>query len=268
MNNISYKNKKPTDEELVLWSKNKLTNPRTGRKIKKDGPIFNMLNKCLQNLNLNEKKNNDDINYNYYRKNKIDPFTLEPITCKYVFTYPYKWNPYSGKKINEVDKNGPLYFDPANLIQFFYTQRLNNLWIEGDDGYDGYFGDALGNGPDFNIKGRGKHDEWYLFRLPIIDCYLDKEHSSQYVTMGPILNIDELKLIDKLAAAEQKYKEDSKQNKNILSKLYKLYHCAIDKEPYLGFDKSLEQHLFDDDLQYRRTMINRWAVNELIQLKY
>ena len=34
--------------------------------------------------------------------------------------------------------------------------------------------------------------------MPIIDCYLDKEHNSQYITMGPILTIAEIKMIEKL----------------------------------------------------------------------
>ena len=69
-----------------------------------------------------------------------------------------------------------LYFDPNTLIHYFYINRLKNLWIDEsiEDGnyYQGHYGYAVGNGPDFEIKGRGKHPDWYLFRLPIIDCYM------------------------------------------------------------------------------------------------
>ena len=74
---------------------------------------------------------------------------------------------------------------------------------------EGHFGDALGKSPDFNIKGRGTHKQWHLFRLPIIDCYVPKNNSLKYITMGPILSDKDLKKIYKLS------------NKNTYKKTYK-----------------------------------------------
>ena len=40
----SYKSKSATLDEINKWSKNKLINPRTKRKIKKTSPIYKYLN--------------------------------------------------------------------------------------------------------------------------------------------------------------------------------------------------------------------------------
>ena len=118
----------------------------------------------------------------------IDPLLHEKLPFydkhdkKDLFSFKYKWNSYTGEREN-IDENGPLYFDPIALIHYFYVNRLNNLWISNNNGFKGYYGDALGNGPDFYIAGRGDFRNWYLFRLPIPDCYLHKEHNNQVVTM-------------------------------------------------------------------------------------
>ena len=55
---------------------------------------------------------------------------------------------------------------------------MRELWHnetdEGENGgfWQGYYGNAVGAGEKFLVPGRGIHPEWYLFRLPIIDCYL------------------------------------------------------------------------------------------------
>merc|ERR1711988_1856586 len=118
--------------------------------------------------------------YKYFRINKIDPISLD-----------------------EIDENGSLLFDCNSLIYYFYTNRLNNLWIPSHMKViffvEGHYGDALGKSPDFEIKGRGSHKEWHLFRLPIIDCYVPKNSSLKYITMGPILSDKDLKKIYKLS---------------------------------------------------------------------
>ena len=38
------------------------------------------------------------------------------------------------------DYRGNLYFDPDILIHYFYTNRLNHLWIKSSEGYTGIFG--------------------------------------------------------------------------------------------------------------------------------
>jgi len=230
---MSYKRYPPTEDEIEEWETNKGVNPRTKRKIKINGPTYKILECAYNKLNINSEiiqiDNNDNIpiqqqtsiknsieeqsdsdvddctsdeNYKTFRLCKVDPIMYEKVDERWAFKFKYKWNPYSGERTDECDENGPLYFDPEYLINFWYKSRMNNLWKEDSDEndgyYHGYYGDAVGSGPDFNIKGRGKHYEWYLFRLPILDCYLDKEHNHQYITMGPILTNEEIKLIDNL----------------------------------------------------------------------
>ena len=119
---------------------------------------------------------------------------------KDLFKFKYKWNSYNGERINDLDENGPLCFDPNSLIHYFYINRLNNLWNEPytdvfNNYIEGYYGDAVGNGPDFELSSRGKHLDWYLFRLPISDEYLNRGHCFQSVTMGPKLTDIEIKNI-------------------------------------------------------------------------
>jgi len=197
-----------TKNKLELWNRNKLFNPFTKRKIKLNSKTYNKL-KNLYEESFTQKLND----YKYFRVNKIDPISLEEIDPNTAFSFKYKWNPYTGERLNEIDENGSLLFDCNSLIYYFYTNRLNNLWIpshnEGDFFVEGHYGDALGKFPDFEIKGRGSHKEWHLFRLPIIDCYVPKNSSLKYITMGPILSDKDLKKIYKLS------------NKNAYKKTYK-----------------------------------------------
>lgn len=209
-------------------------------------------------------------NYKDFREHQVDPFTYEKVNNKTAFVFPWKWNPYSGERTDELDENGPLYLDADNLIHFFYSNRLNNLWISqsnDDTGYyHGHYGDAVGSAPEFEIKGRGQHLEWYLFRLPIIDCYLDEEHNEQYITMGPRLTEDEIKMIYELAGKRKlNYKKRHNRHRPNIVQMKELYEVAIHKEPYLGFEKELEQHLDDDDLVARRCKMNRDFVDKLVK---
>ena len=133
-----------TKNKLELWNRNKLFNPFTKRKIKLNSKTYNKLKK------LYEESFTQILNdYKYFRINKIDPISLEQINPDNSFSFKYKWNPYTGEKLNEIDENGPLLFDCNSLIYYFYTNRLNNLWIpshnEGDFFVEGHYGDALGN---------------------------------------------------------------------------------------------------------------------------
>jgi hypothetical protein len=282
------KKQKPTIEELKEWKNNPLINPKTKHKIKLNGPIYkfyethyntaNIVNNIidLDNNNDNEQCSESDDNeyttdnnYKDFRINEIDPIMHNRVKSKNAFVFPFKWNPYTGERTDEIDENGPLYFNPDNLIHYFYTNRLNNIWLSSNESNtEYYYGDAIGKGPDFEIKGRGKHYEWYLFRLPIIDCYLNESHNDQYITMGPILTNDEIKTIAKLAhlQGQSYYNEHNKKRPNILE-FKKLYDIIVDKEPYLGFEKSLEQYLDLDDLQLRRYEQNISAVKKLIYYK-
>jgi hypothetical protein len=260
---MSYKTTIPTKNELDKWSKTTNINPRTGRKIKINGPIYKILLSYLE-INID--------NYSEYRSTNVDPILMTGLPLvgysehKY-FKFKYKWNPYTGER-QEIDKNGYLSFDPDTLIYYFYNNRLNYLWESTNDlNYTGYFGDAVGNGPNFEIKGRGTHPDWYLFRLPIIDCYLHKDHCHQSVTMGPILTNKEINEIDRLAKTyKNNYKNKFKMKRPRLKKIKALYDEAIDNNPKL--DIEAEVIPFVDPLLIKKLQhnINIKAVKKLIKI--
>jgi len=243
---MSYNTIKATNEELIKWNYSKNINPRTGRKISDKGKIYKLLNKQYEE----NKKDLPPVieitdTYKDYRNKNIDPILLEELPIegyseKKIFKFKYKWNPYTGKR-GSIDTNGCLSFDPDTLIHYFYSNRLNYLWESSEDiNYTGYFGDALGNGPEFIIKGRGSHPDWLLFRLPIIDCYLVKDHCHQSVTMGPELTDKEIREIDRIAKSYgNNYKNKYKKPRPSLRKLKRLYDEAINPDPDIGIDKEV-----------------------------
>ncbi len=268
-----------TNEQLSEWFNNKTSNPVSKRKIKINGPIYKKIYKLYkQRIKINDT-NNSNIenkifnNYENYRRNKIDPILLIDLPLnnmqeKDLFKFDLKWNPYTGERLKEKDINGPLYFDPNILINYFYINRLNNLWIDeyfdGNDYIQGHYGDALGKYPNFEIKGRGKHPDWYLFRLPIIDCYFDKDHSLQTVTMGPILNDKEIKRIYTLSKRYKIFYKDmfGIKRPNII-KMKHHYDNAVN--PNIEYN-SLED-LSKDEINQIKFDINSAAVKELIKFK-
>ena len=207
--------------------------------------------------------------YRVMRKLKIDPFTACEIN-KYAFEFPYMWDPYTGS-ILDKDPNGPLCFDPDTLIKYFYCHRLDNLWVNpkdelsygnngnnGNNGYyEGYYGDGVGAGEEFYIKSRGNHPERYLFRLPILDCYLTKDHNNQIVTFGPKLSNEDVKLIDTLANnMGNSYRSLYNCHRPSLSDIKRWYDIAISQTPevYLTQFSSSEED---------RAKANRYAVDKL-----
>jgi hypothetical protein len=151
-------------------------------------------------------KQYDDRTTEYYRVlrlRKMDPFLCIDLKDEECFKFPYIWDPYTGNRMIEEDSDQPLCFDPDFLIHYFYTNRLNNLWVEPKDEvngyYDGYYDSAVGAGKNILIRGRGEFPEKYLFRLPIPDCYLTMDHKDMIITMGPILTDDEIKQIYELS---------------------------------------------------------------------
>ena len=110
------------------------------------------------------------IYYKDHRTKKTDPITFEKLKDELSFKFYQMWNPYTGNRyLDQTDIFGPLVFHPINLLQHFYQSRLNGLWIPPVDGYEGYYGDAMGSGNDIELS-RGTYPERYLFRLPISDC--------------------------------------------------------------------------------------------------
>lgn len=169
-----------------------------------------------------------------------DKFNYEP---EQAFKFEYMWDPYTGER-KEKDIFGALYFDPDELIHFFYKRRLNLLWNEPKDEnggyYQGYFGNALGSGHDILIKGRGLHPELYLFRLPIDDCYLEEDCDLSIITMGPKLTDQEIEHIDFLAETYHKknYYDTYRKKRPSLKKMKELYDMAINAN--IGEEKNKE----------------------------
>jgi hypothetical protein len=174
--------------------------------------------------NYNKYDSTTTEHYKTMREMHLDPITEKRVDNKYSFEYKYMWDPCSGER-REEDKYGPLYFDVNSLAYNFYMNRLRMLWTEGSliDGiqYEGYYGDGIGSGEELNIIGRGNHTNQYLFRLPIIDCYLEKDFDLSIITMGPKLTREDIEEINK------------KINKKLINidliDLYDTYHEIIKK---------------------------------------
>ena len=155
--------------------------------------------------------------YRVKRLLKIDPITDEHVSENLIFYYPHKWDPYTGQIIG-TDEIGPLAFNAINLYKFYFKNRLSGLWIppstEGTEHYQGYYGNLVGAGKNINIDSRGEHPEKYLFRIPIIDCYLPINHNLAIITMGPILSDKEISIIDQIVFKNLKTNVSLKQIKD------------------------------------------------------
>lgn len=204
--------------------------------------------------------------YRILRKMKMDPITLMELDNDQCFKFKYKWDPYTGERLEE-DNDGALCFDPDILIKHFYTKRLDKLWVapidETQGYYEGYYDDCVGAGEQFYISGRGPHPEWYIFRLPIIDCYLTKDHNKQYITLGPKLTDEEIKEIEEKANLKpNNYKNLFGNSRPSIIEMKRLYDISISKEPSILIDNPSSS---EDKSEYAR--INRDAVNSLINIK-
>lgn len=237
--------------ELKKWWDNKYVNPYTNRKIKSNSVVF----KKLLDESLRQNVINDT--YNDYHNKTFDPILHVDIDIKHIYKYKYAWEPLNGEILGK-DIRGPLIFDPDVLIHYFYTNRLKYLYIQGQDGYSGTYGEGLGNGPDFYNPSRGFNHHYYLFRIPLIDAYVDKNKMDSQITLTPKLDIKEIKKIYKLACKNKNnYKNLFDKERPNLLKIYELYHQAILKPNYQDntFDKETIKQQFQ--------IINMIAVDEL-----
>lgn len=174
--------------------------------------------------------------YVEYRRCGIDILFDIQVPNEIAFKFKYIFDPYTGERFNDEDPYGALSFHPDYLIRYFYQNRLRDLWFDEVDESDGYFeghyGDAVGAGDNILIVGRGEFPEKYLFRLPIPECYLPPDHTFKIITMGPKLNDDEIKEIEKLANLNKDgYIKLFKSQRPSLIKMKKLYERAIYKQP-------------------------------------
>ena len=252
--------------ELNTWWHNKGINPYTKRNIKSNGRIFNKLLKdCLISESINDS-------YHKFRNNKKDPLihmNLPLIKNKPLFEYKYCWEPLTGEIIS-IDPRGPLYFDPDTLIYYFYTNRLKYLWTDSVDGFTGSYGDGLGNGPNFYIHGRGYSLHYYLFRLPLFDAFCDNI-SNQQTTVAPILSLENITLIYKLACQyKNNYKKIYGKDRPNLIEIYNLYNKAIEKpqidEEILNILRGINgdnMSLTNEDIDTNTFLLNKIAIDAL-----
>jgi len=205
--------------------------------------------------------------YRVLRLRKMDPLLYNEVDDQYAFKFKYKWDPYTGERLEE-DPNGPIYFDPDYLIKYFHTKRLDKLWVQPTDesnGYfEGYYDAGVGAGEDFHLASRGAHPEWYIFRIPIIDCYLTKDHNRQFITFGPKLTNEEILEIERLANLRaDNYRMLFNRNRPSLNQMKELYDLAIAREP----NKSIiEQKHKKESVQDHYNKINRQAVDQLVEM--
>jgi len=210
-----------------------------------------------------EKYTHDTLEYyKAMRVQKMDPITTELLTDENAFKFSYMWNPYTGER-DDKDPYGPLYFNPVSLIKYFYESRYRKLWVEPSETeegyYEGYYDDGVGAGSEFYIKSRGVNPHWYVFRLPIPNCYLIEDNYTSAVTMGPILTNEEIMEIEEKAKLwGNYYRENYRKNKPSLIEMKKLYDLAISKNP-LSHEKNATEE--------QQMIINRKAVDKLVKMK-
>jgi len=221
------------------------------------------MNFDLVNFIDNNEKSNKNIDeydtttteiYRIMRLYKVDPIMNEEIPKDLIFDFKYKWNPITGER-ETIDEYGALCFNALNLYEYYYKNRYNELWIPPSEQYNGYYGDLLGCGTEMKINGK-YCPEKYLYRLPIIDCYLKKSHNYSIITFGPKLTDEEIIQIDNLIS---KY-INGKPN---LQTLKKYYDNAINKSPDIVKLQKLYPSLSDMELKEK---YNRKYVDKLIKM--
>ena len=241
------------DQLSALTIKKKVKNSFTEKKKRKNKYSYKFNKKTLET-------------YRVMRRLKICPFTDEVMDEAKAFKFSYQWDPVTGKR-TKPDPYGAFYFHPMALIKYFFTKRLTKLWAFASDTDAGYFQEyydiAVGIGSDFYVAGRGYNPQWYIFRLPIIDCYVSQNMSLRDITMGPILTNEEVAEIDRLGHKyfERDYLSEYGKRMPSLVRIKELYDTAISKNP---IDVS------DIDSAERENTINkanRDAVDELVKMR-
>lgn len=255
----------PNNVNMVMFNNCDFLKKKTKKKkiTKSDKKIKSkyIINKCPVEFNHRTMEY-----YRAIRKTKLDPITYVEVDEDTAFKINYMWDPYTGEKL-KPDPYGPLYMDPINLVYYLYSIRLKKLWMDHIDEQDGYFqgtyDDAAGIGEEFIVKGRGNFPEWYVFRIPIADCYLNKDHMRQVVTFGPKLSYEEICDIDKKACLiRNEYYRRFGKKKPCLITMYKLYHQAIDNNPPIENMDSMT----NDEILTAKNKYNMAAIDKLRQI--
>lgn len=213
--------------------------------------------------------------YKVMRERKLNVFTQEDdIDTQKCFQYPYIWDTFTGEVMG-LDPYGSLWFHPMDLVNYFSEYCLNNLWHDQVDEtggiYEGYYGDLLGSGENLYVTSRGYYTELYLFRIPIVDCYMPKDCNLSLITMGGKLTNEDLKTIDTLVENYYKNSYTKKYRKNPpkLVEMKKHYDNAISATPSLesfGYSEDYINSLTEIELKNLRNQANIRAVENLKML--
>jgi len=209
--------------------------------------------------------NNSTKNYCTYRKLNIDPLSLEVMDVKYPVFKIYKmWDPYTGE-FKDNDPFGPLCFDPINLTIYFWTNRYNHLLKDSNGIDDISTDDGLGAGVDFKISSKGQYPERYLWRIPIVDCYIEKTNSakeeaflSSIPKIGPKLQRNDIVELYNLVKKCVNIQPHRLSRIPDLPAMYDIYHIAIDPQPDISkIDNSIS-------IIEARNMVNIQAAYKLV----
>lgn len=192
--------------------------------------------------------------YRTMRLYKMDPIMNEEIPEDLIFEFKCKWDPITGNR-EENDEMGSLCFNAWNLYQYYYQNRFNGIWYPPKEQFQGYYGDLLGCGPDMVVNGK-PCSEKYLYRLPIIDCYLKKSHNHSIITVGPKLTNEEIDNIDKIIS-------NLRKNKPTLKTLKEYYDQALNSTPDISELKNNNSNLTDRELKEK---YNRMYVDKLVNM--
>ncbi|AYV78676.1 MAG: hypothetical protein Edafosvirus24_2 [Edafosvirus sp.] len=201
--------------------------------------------------------------YRVLRLRKMDPIINLDLDERKSFAFKYEWDPYTGERLG-IDPYGALYFNPDYLIRHFYLSRLNNLWVDAKDEkdgfYQGYYDTSVGAGEDMFIASRGHFPERYVFRLPIMDCYLTKDYNHKFITMGPKLTNQEIADIEEKASKMgNSYLTLFGKPRPSIVKMKKLYDQAISKNPFIPNSHKLTNKQREEAF----SSANRRAIEEL-----
>lgn len=225
-------------------------------------------NKNLKNIPKNIKYDNTtNETYRIKRLFKIDPFTDQEIPSNLIFEFVNIWNPYNGIR-DKPDPIGPLCFNAISLYDYYFTNRYKGLWNPPTSELQGFYGDFVGTSKKISIKSRGVNPEKYLFRLPIMDCYLPPNHNYSVITMGPELTDSEIYQIDLIVV--KSHPKKTVENFTTLQMMKFYYDNALNPLPDQDLDeiKELKKKYPNLNKKEINEKYNRYWVDKLVKLKY
>lgn len=218
--------------------------------------------------------------YRVKRLYRIDPLTDNVVPDNLAFEFRHKWNPVTGER-DGIDEIGPLVFDAVNLYNYYFVNRYKGLWYPAEGGFQARYGDCLGKTNQIVDKGT-IHPERYLFRLPIIDCYLSpSDNGYSLITMGPELTDEEIDAIDKVVCSHHPL--HSSENFVPLKEIKRYYDLALVKRPntetkeynnlrekYLETKKTLTStsSVKRKNRDVIKELYNRYWVDKLVNINY